>query len=114
MSDYVAPERRKVRVAEQIAHHAAAFLARESNRSSLITVMRAEINPELKNVTVFVSVLPKEQGPTALAFLKRVRTDFHDYLKDKTVFRNVPTVDFELDLGEENRQRIEELTRKNK
>ena len=114
MSDYTAPSRRQNRVAEEIAHHAGIFLARESNRASLITVTRAEIAPDLKNVTIFVSVLPEQQKQTALAFLKRVRTDFHDYLKDKTVMRNVPTVDFEIDIGEENRQRIDELTRKDR
>lgn len=111
MSDYVAPSRRQNKVAEEIAHRAGEFIVRESNRSSLITVTRADIAPDLKNVVIFVSVLPKEQQKTALAFLKRIRTDFHDYLKAKTVLRNVPTVDFELDLGEENRQRIEDLTR---
>ncbi|MBI5456910.1 ribosome-binding factor A [Candidatus Kaiserbacteria bacterium] len=106
------PSRRQSKVAEDIAHHAADFIARESNRTSLITVTHASIAPDLKNTTIFVTVLPKEQQEDALAFLKRVRTDFHDYLKSKTVFRNVPTVDFMLDIGEENRQRIDELTRK--
>ena len=106
------PTRRQNKVAEEIAHQAGEFMARESNRSSLITVTRADIAPDLKNVTIFVSVLPKEQEGPALAFLKRVRTDFHDFLKEKTVLRNVPTVDFALDIGEENRQRIDELTRK--
>lgn len=78
----------------------------------MITVTHADIAPDLKNVVIFVTVLPKEQQKIVLAFLKRVRTDFHDYLKEKTVFRNVPTVDFALDIGEENRQRIDELTRK--
>jgi ribosome-binding factor A len=107
------PSRRQNKVAEEIAHRAGEFLARESNRSSLITVTRADVAPDFKNVIIFVSVLPKEQKENALAFLKRVRTDFHDYLKEKTVLRNVPTVDFMLDIGEENRQRIDDLTRKN-
>ncbi|TSC86492.1 MAG: Ribosome-binding factor A [Parcubacteria group bacterium Gr01-1014_8] len=107
-----APSRRQIKVAEAMAHHAADFIARESNRKSLITVTRADISPNLKNVSIFVSVLPKEQQGDAIAFLKRVRTDFHDFLKAKTVLMNVPTVDFVLDIGEENRQRIDELTRK--
>ncbi len=104
--------RRQNKVSEEIAHQAGIFIARESNRSSLITVTHADVAPDLKNVTIFVTVLPKEQQMDALAFLKRVRTDFHDFLKDKTVLRNVPTVDFALDIGEENRQRVDELTRK--
>lgn len=105
------PSRRQKKVAEEIAHQAGIFIARESNRRSLITVTRADVAPDLKSVIVFVSILPKEEEKDAIGFLKRVRTDFHNYLKEKTVFRNAPTVDFVLDIGEENRQRIDELTR---
>ena len=108
------PSRRQRKVAEAIAHMAADFVTREASPRSLITVTHAEITSDLKNVTIFVSILPKEEEPTAIAFLKRQRTELHDYLKEKTVLRNVPTVDFEIDIGEENRQRVEELTRPNK
>ena len=108
------PSRRQKKLAEEIAHRAGEFIARESNRRSLITVTRATVATDFKNVVIFVSVLPQEQQGDAIAFLKRVRTDFHDFLKEKTVLRNVPTVDFVLDIGEENRQRIEDLTRPNK
>lgn len=112
MSNYQAPSRRQTKVAEAIAHHAADFLARSMKAGGfLVTVTRANIAPNLKNVTVFVSVLPKSREADALKELKRLRTDFHDFLKDKTVLRDVPTVDFQPDFGEENRQRIDELTR---
>lgn len=114
MSDYLATSRRQYKVSEELAHQAGLFIARESNGTSLITVTRADVAPDLKNTTIFVSVLPKSQEETALAFLKRVRTDFHEFLKQKTVLRNVPTVDFMLDFGEENRQRIDEALRGNK
>lgn len=114
MSDYIAPSRRQTKVSEEIAHQAGLFIARESNGTSLITVTRADVAPDLKNTTIFVSVLPKSQEHTAIAFLKRVRTDFHEYLKAKTVLRNVPTVDFVLDFGEENRQRIDDALREKK
>lgn len=107
-----APSRRQNKVAEEIAHQAGVFLARSVKAGgSLITVTHAAIAPDLKRVTVFVSILPKSREEEMLVSLKRLRTDFHDYLKEKTVLRNVPTVDFALDIGEENRQRIDELTR---
>lgn len=106
-----APSRRQNKVAEEIAHHAGVFIAREGSTQSLITVTRGDIAPDLKRISIFVSVLPKERAEEALAFLKRQRTDFHDYLKTKTALRNVPTVDFELDFGEENRQRVDDALR---
>ena len=105
--------RRQNRVAEEIAHKAGDFLALNARAGgALITVTRAEIATDLKNVSIMVSIIPKSREAEVLKELKRLRTDFHDYLKEKTVLRNVPTVDFILDIGEENRQRIDALTRK--
>jgi ribosome-binding factor A len=104
--------RRQNKVSEEIAHRAGEFLARNIKAGgSLVTVTHADIAPDLKNVTIFVSILPKSHEEEMLVSLKRLRTDFHDYLKTKTVLRNVPTVDFAIDFGEANRQRIDELTR---
>jgi ribosome-binding factor A len=113
MSTYRAPSRRQNKVAEEVAHQAGQFLAANIRAGgSLVTVTRADISSDLRNVTIFVSVLPKSREQDSLRELKRLRTDFHEYLKEKTVLRDVPTVDFELDIGEENRRRIDELTRK--
>ncbi|MFZ2886335.1 MAG: ribosome-binding factor A [Minisyncoccia bacterium] len=113
MSTYKAPSRRQNKVSEEIAHLAGQFLAANMRAGgSLVTVTRANVAPNLKNVTIFVSILPKSREEEVLRELKRLRTDFHNYLKDKTVLRDVPTVDFMPDFGEENRQRIDELTRK--
>lgn len=103
--------RRQTQMSEEIAHHAANFIARESNRQSLVTVTRADISPDLKNVVIFISILPQTAEHSALHFLKRQRADFRDYLKKHATLRFLPTVDFEIDLGEKNRQRIDDLTR---
>lgn len=103
---------RQVQMAETLAHQAADFFARESNRESLITVTHAEISPDLKNVTVFFTVLPEKFEEAALKFAKRSRSDFRDYLKDHARMKFLPTIDFEIDLGEKNRQLIDDLTRK--
>jgi ribosome-binding factor A len=104
--------RRVEQVNETIAHHAADFLARESNRESLITVTGSRLSSDFKNVTVFLSVLPETQTEKALAFAKRVRSDFREYLRQKSKLHPIPTIDFVLDEGEKNRQRVDELTRK--
>src|SRR5262245_49409097 len=97
MSNYRAPSRRQNKVAEEIAHQAGEFLARNIKAGgSLVTVTRADIAPNLRNVTIFVSILPKSHAEEMMTALRRLRTDFHDHLKDKTVLRDVPTVDFAL------------------
>lgn len=104
--------RRVIQVAETIAHLAGDFFARESNRQSLITVTRADVSPDLKNVKVYLSVLPEKFESNALEFAKRSRSDFRDYLKEHASLRYLPTIDFVIDLGEKNRQRIDDLTRR--
>ena len=72
-------------------------------------ILRARIQPSIAH---HPHVLPEKLENVALNFAKRVRTDFREYLKEHSVLRYLPTVDFALDLGEKNRQRIDELTRK--
>ena len=91
------------------------FLAREVANPAvvgLITVTRAELADDYKNVTVFFSVLPQTLEEAALKVVKRARSDFRDYIKKHSLLHPIPTIDFEIDYGEKNRQRVDELTRK--
>lgn len=103
--------RREVQVSQIIAQLAGEFIERESTVHSLITVTHAEMSPDMKQVTVFLSVLPQTQEEEALAFAKRARSDFRTYIREHSFLHPIPFVDFELDYGEKNRQRIDELTR---
>ena len=100
-----------MQVSQMIAERAADYFARESNYRSLITVTRAEITPDLKRVTVFLSVLPQSAETAALDFAKRARSEFRRTLTERTRLGRIPTIDFEIDYGEKNRQRIDYLTR---
>ncbi len=104
--------RREVQVSEAIAHLAGDFFARESDQRSLITVTHAELSPDFKNAMVFFSVLPQTMEAVTLKAVKRQRTDFRAYVKKNSLLHPIPFVDFEIDMGEKNRQRIDELTRK--
>lgn len=106
--------RRSVQVEQEIAHMAGDFFARESGVKALITVTRADIAPNFKTATIYVSVLPHTHEKEVLTFAKRARSDFREYMQKHSFFHPVPIVDFEIDYGEKNRQRVDELTRKNK
>ncbi len=103
--------KRQTQVAQLLAERAADYFARESNKQSLITVTRADISPDLKNVLIFISVLPESAEASVLDFAKRSRSDFRHYIAEKTRLPRIPTIDFEIDYGEKNRQRIDDLTR---
>ena len=87
------------------------FIARESNRMSLITVTNILVRENGRELTVLVTVLPDNQEEVALSFLKRKRTDFREYIKKNTRIKTIPVVDFEIDKGEKHRQRIDEISR---
>jgi len=100
---------RQNQVAEQIAHIAATFLERESNRQSLITVTRADVAPDLTRATVYFTVMPDTLEDGALGFVKRKRTEFRTYLKKHAHLRRLPFVDFDIDRGEKHRQHLDTL-----
>ena len=93
-----------------IAHEAAQFIEREAGRDSLITVTRAVPSSRGDRYTVFVSVLPDDKVRPALAFLSRQREAFSDHLKEHARLSPLPRIDFAIDSGERNRQRLDELS----
>lgn len=102
---------REERVGNIIKKLASEFLSRESNRTSLITVTDVRMQDKERNAIILFTVLPETQADTALAFAKRKRSDFREYVKKNTRIKTIPRVDFDIDKGEKFRQRIDELLR---
>jgi ribosome-binding factor A len=102
---------RDERAASLLVHLAADYIAKEAGRETLITPMRAEISPDRKNATIYVSVFPDKEMHHALEFLARQKEEFYAYLKKEARFPIIPNVRFEFDFGEQNRQRLDELTK---
>lgn len=100
---------RRTILAREIARAAGMYITRESNRSSLITVTRANLSPDFSESTIFISVLPESEEQHALDFLKRNRSDFRDWIAKEVRFKRIPFFDFAVDFGEKNHQQIEKL-----
>ena len=101
---------RQEKVRENIKNLVAQFLGRESNRTSLITVTNADLSRDFKKSTIFITVLPDSSEKSALDFVKRQRSDIRSFVKSKLSMKTTPFLDFEIDYGEKNRQRIDELS----
>ncbi len=102
---------RNEKVAGEIKELAAQFLERENDRTSLITIISANVSPDLKRGTLFITVLPTEKETSALNFVRRQLGDFRKYLKNNLQIKTIPFLDVAIDLGEKNRQKIDELLR---
>lgn len=85
------------------------YLNSISNRTSLITVTRADISPNFRSATLFVSIFPDTKEEAALVFLERKQRDIHQFLKQRMTSKVIPRITFTLDIGEKNRQRIDLL-----
>ncbi|PIR46714.1 MAG: hypothetical protein COV07_02860 [Candidatus Vogelbacteria bacterium CG10_big_fil_rev_8_21_14_0_10_45_14] len=93
----------------EIQNSAAKFFGERSNRRSLITVTRADLSQDRKTILLGISVLPTSQETAALDFAKRNMGELRQYIGKMTRIGNVPYLSVELDSGEKNRQRIDEL-----
>jgi ribosome-binding factor A len=98
------------KAASNLLHLAAQYIALEAGRDTLITPTRTDISPDRKNATIFVSVFPDMESEHAVAFLARHRDPFRQYIRQHGRFAILPFIQFEIDYGEKNRQRLDELS----
>jgi ribosome-binding factor A len=99
------------RLKDLIHTMASEFIQRESNGTSLITVTDVAVADNGARALIFFTVLPIDKQKAAYDFLKRARTDFRNHVMSKTRMRRIPFFDFEIDTGEKNRQKIDEISR---
>ena len=100
---------RDLRTQEILHDLGARFLLLNGNGSSLITVTRVELTSDSKRATIFFTVFPDNFEKTALEFAKRKRSEFKEFIKENSKLGRIPQMDFEIDLGEKNRQKIDNL-----
>lgn len=100
---------RQNKISSLIQHHVAEFVRREAGENSLITITSVDVSGDLKNAVIKFTTLPQDKEDDALNFLKRKRSDFRRYFKSVSVLGALPHIDFEIDRGEHNRQRIDEI-----
>lgn len=97
------------RMESELKALAGEFVARHSNRTSLLTVTSISISGDFSKVEVGMSIMPRSAEKGALAMLNRNEEDFHNMLKKRTRFHKLPRARFVADAGEYNRQHISEV-----
>ncbi|MBU0999370.1 ribosome-binding factor A [Patescibacteria group bacterium] len=102
---------RNEKVANQIKELTAQFLNRENNRTSLLTITSCTVSPDLKRATIFITVFPTSKETNVLNFVKRKLKELRTFLKKSLSIKTIPYLDVAIDLGEKNRQKIDELLR---
>ena len=90
-----------------------AFLNKEGSTQSIITVTGCDTGRDFKNVTAYLTVFPESFEQEALEFARRKRSELRTEIREKMPMKVIPFVDFEIDAGEKNRQKVDELLGKN-
>lgn len=102
---------RKREITSEILHRLASrFILEESTNSSLITVTRVNISTTGKEAKIFFTTIPEKEEETALKFLNRKTSEFRKYVQTESRIGIVPRINFYIDYGERNRQRLDEIS----
>lgn len=88
---------------------AAEFFEAEANPMPLITVTNISASPDVRTVTVFISVFPESRAEEALRYGERKLGDLRDFVKSRIKTRAIPTFSLALDRGESLRRKLEGL-----
>jgi ribosome-binding factor A len=91
---------------------AAEFMQKESSGQSLITITDVRLSNDEKYANILFTVLPDDKEEAVLEFTKRMRSEFRQYVKQNTKLGRIPTFDFQIDLGEKHRQKIDTISLK--
>lgn len=97
-------------IAEILHRLASKFVLEEGSGASLLTITRVAMSPTGKEAKIFFTTLPEDQEDTALKFLERKTPEFQRYIRDESRIGIIPHVDFKIDYGERNRQRLDNLS----
>ena len=114
MDANIPKSQRQLQVEQQVLGITQDFFQRESSGASMITVTRTEVSRDMKNGTVFISVLPENKEEAAINFAKRMRSELRHFVMKRLPVKVIPFFEVEIDYGEKNRLHIDELLRKEK
>lgn len=114
MSAQKEPTKRQIQIALEIRSVAQDFFQRESSGASMITVTRAEVSPDMRQGTIFITVLPENKEDAAINFAKRMRSELRHAIMKRLPVKVIPFFEVEIDYGEKHRQHIDDLLRQAK
>lgn len=103
-------ELKREKLGEVLHRLAAQFAREESTDASLLTITRVVVSQSGKEAKIFFTTLPDSQQETALKFLERKTPEFKSFIKKNSRIGIIPRIDFKIDFGERNRQRLDELS----
>lgn len=75
----------------------------------LVTVSRVEVNPDLKNAKVYLSILPFESAHEVMPMLRKQKNHIQQEVHKRLEMKFSPVLDFVLDTKAEEASEMERL-----
>ena len=98
------------KIRESIRHIAAEFLTEHDEGTALVTVTDVVLSPKADRATILITILPAEKEKEALKFAERQLSPLRHRIGERLSIHHLPFLSFAIDIGEKNRQKIEELS----
>lgn len=102
-------EYRNEKIKNGIKELAALYIEKEAGPTSLITVTRVVLSDDGKRAIIMISVLPAEKEKAAYGFIKRNLGELRKHVTKNLRINPIPFLDVQIDEGEKNRQKIDDL-----
>ncbi|MDD3662702.1 MAG: ribosome-binding factor A [Candidatus Pacebacteria bacterium] len=103
------PEFRGEKITNRIKELSALYIEKLSGNTSMITVTRVILSPDNKKAKIMISVLPREKEKAAYGFIRRNLGEIRKNISKNLKINPIPYLEVEIDEGEKNRQKIDEL-----
>jgi ribosome-binding factor A len=100
------------KIQEIIRDLVAQYFLRNSNHQSMITITNVKLLGGGGRAIISMTVIPETEEDNALKFARRQLTDLKKYVEDNSRLGRIPFLEIEIDSGEKNRQRIDEIERR--
>lgn len=102
-------EFRGEKITKRIKELTAIQIEKLSGRASMITVTRVTLSSDNKRAKIMISVIPKEKELAAYGFIRRNLGEIRKFVTKNLKINPIPYLEVEIDEGEKNRQKIDEL-----
>ena len=83
----------------------------EAPRGTLVSVSQVTVAPDLKNATVYVSVIPDSHWGSGLAAITKFSGHVQRELRNKIVIRSLPKLHWQLDERDYKYKKIDDALR---
>lgn len=104
--------RRPEKIAQELKRTISNYLQTqwsERPKDVLLSVVRAEVSPDLSYATIHIGIFPQKQEQSILELLIKNTQEIQRYISQTMRVRQTPRLSFLLDRGEEQRALIDTL-----